>query len=139
MQGIWQGTLTIDPAETLADTFIARSPAIAARVMDGEMMIMSAVDSTFFSLNEVATVIFQAADGLTPLPKDVMPLMVKAWAYNPQGQFVKGPEYAIKLLGPAPKEGADRPVLKTQMFGPPPVTFRAEATDKTPTVEVKLP
>jgi hypothetical protein len=79
------------------------------------------------------------ADGLTPLPKDVMPLMVKAWAYNPQGQFVKGPEYAIKLLGPAPKEGADRPVLKTQMFGPPPVTFRAEATDKTPTVEVKLP
>jgi hypothetical protein len=31
------------------------------------MMIMSAVDSTFFTLNEVATVIWQAADGLTPL------------------------------------------------------------------------
>jgi len=30
-------------------------------------MIMSAVDSTFFTLNEVATVIWQAADGRTPL------------------------------------------------------------------------
>jgi hypothetical protein len=31
------------------------------------MMVMSAVDSTFFTLNEVATVIWQAADGRTPL------------------------------------------------------------------------
>lgn len=54
-------------SESMADTFIARSPAIAARVMGGEMMIMSAADSTFFSLNEVATLIFQAADGQTPL------------------------------------------------------------------------
>jgi hypothetical protein len=30
-------------------------------------MIMSAVDSTFFTLNEVATMIWQAADGRTPL------------------------------------------------------------------------
>jgi len=30
-------------------------------------MIMSAADSTFFTLNEVATVIWQAADGKTPL------------------------------------------------------------------------
>jgi len=31
------------------------------------MMIMSAADSTFFTLNEVATAIWQAADGKTPL------------------------------------------------------------------------
>jgi hypothetical protein len=31
------------------------------------MMIMSAVDSTFFTLDEVATIIWQAADGQTPL------------------------------------------------------------------------
>jgi hypothetical protein len=31
------------------------------------MMIMSAVDSTFFTLNEVATLIWQSADGHTPL------------------------------------------------------------------------
>lgn len=31
------------------------------------MMIMSAVDSTFFTLNEVGTVIWRAADGRTPM------------------------------------------------------------------------
>jgi Coenzyme PQQ synthesis protein D (PqqD) len=35
------------------------------------MMIMSAVDSTFFTLNEVGTVIWQAADGHTPLSEIV--------------------------------------------------------------------
>jgi hypothetical protein len=35
------------------------------------MMIMSAVDSTFFTLNETATAIWQAADGTTPLSKIV--------------------------------------------------------------------
>lgn len=48
-------------------TYIARSSAIAARMLGGETMIMSAVDSTFFTLNEVATAIWQAADGRTPL------------------------------------------------------------------------
>jgi hypothetical protein len=36
-------------------------------MLGGETMIMSAVDSTFFTLNAVATAIWQAADGRTPL------------------------------------------------------------------------
>jgi len=40
-------------------------------MLGGEMMVMSAVDSTFFTLNEVATVIWQAADGQTPLSEIV--------------------------------------------------------------------
>jgi hypothetical protein len=55
----------------MAEKYIARSAAIAARMLGGEMMIMSAVDSTFFTLNEVATVIWQAADGRTPLSEIV--------------------------------------------------------------------
>lgn len=51
----------------MSEKYISRSTAIAARVLGGEMMVMSAVDSTFFTLNEVATVIWQAADGKTPL------------------------------------------------------------------------
>ena len=47
--------------------YIAKSSAIASRLLGGEMMIMSAIDSTFFTLNPVATVIWQAADGRTPL------------------------------------------------------------------------
>jgi hypothetical protein len=48
-------------------TYIARSSAIAARALAGEMMVMNSADSTFFTLNQVATAIFQAADGRTPL------------------------------------------------------------------------
>ncbi len=51
--------------------YIARSSAIAARALAGEMMVMNSADSTFFTLNEVATAIFQAADGRTPLHKIV--------------------------------------------------------------------
>ncbi len=34
--------------------YVARSSQIAARALGGEMMIMSARDSTLFTLNEVA-------------------------------------------------------------------------------------
>jgi hypothetical protein len=52
-------------------TYIARSGAVASRVLGAEMVIMSAEDSTLFSLNEVATLIWQAADGCTPLSEIV--------------------------------------------------------------------
>jgi hypothetical protein len=55
----------------MAEKYIARSKAIAARMIGGEMMVMSAVDSTFFTLNEVASTIWQAADGRTPLSEIV--------------------------------------------------------------------
>ncbi len=55
----------------MAEKYIARSSAIAARLVGGEMMVMSAADSTFFTLNEVASAIWQAADGRTPLSEIV--------------------------------------------------------------------
>ncbi len=47
--------------------YIARSARIAARQLGDEMMIMSAVDSKFFTLNPVAATVWLAADGQTPL------------------------------------------------------------------------
>jgi hypothetical protein len=44
---------------------------VAARQLGGEMVIMSAVDSTLFTLNETATLLWQAADGVTPLSEIV--------------------------------------------------------------------
>ena len=55
----------------MSQKYLTRSSAIASRLLGGEMMVMSAVDSTFFTLNEVATVIWQAADGHTPLSQIV--------------------------------------------------------------------
>ncbi len=53
----------------MQETYIAQSKTVAARKLGGEMMIMSSADSTFFTLNEVGSAIWQAADGRTPLSK----------------------------------------------------------------------
>ena len=55
----------------MSNLYIARSSAIASRVLAGETMVMSVTDSTFFTLNEVATAIWHAADGVTPLTEIV--------------------------------------------------------------------
>jgi hypothetical protein len=55
----------------MSPLYIRRSSQIAARSLGGEMMIMSARDSTLFSLNDVGTVIWQAADGQTSLEEIV--------------------------------------------------------------------
>jgi hypothetical protein len=51
--------------------FVARNPKVAARSLDGEMMIMSGRDSTLFTLNKTATILWQSADGTTPLDEIV--------------------------------------------------------------------
>jgi hypothetical protein len=51
--------------------YVARSKSIAARALGDETMVMSATDSTLFTLNEVASVIWAAADGVTPLDEIV--------------------------------------------------------------------
>ncbi|MGA8267792.1 MAG: PqqD family protein [Candidatus Acidiferrales bacterium] len=49
------------------EIYLARSKSIAARMIGDEMMVMSSRDSTLFSLNPVASIIWNAADGHTPL------------------------------------------------------------------------
>ena len=51
--------------------YVTRNPRVAARSLDGEMMIMSGRDSTLFTLNKTATILWQAADGATPLEQIV--------------------------------------------------------------------
>jgi len=51
--------------------YVARSSEIAARRVGDEMMIMSGRDSTLFTLNEVATGLWEAADGSTALDEIV--------------------------------------------------------------------
>ena len=70
----------------MSETYISRSSNIAARMLAGEMMVMNSADSTFFTLNEVATAIWQAADGRTPLREIVR--------HNVCGQFDIDPEQA---------------------------------------------
>jgi len=55
----------------MSTVYMVRSPRVAARGIDGEMMIMSGRDSTLFTLNRTATILWQAADGTTPLEEIV--------------------------------------------------------------------
>jgi hypothetical protein len=47
--------------------YVSRAANVAARMIGGEMMIMSGRDSSLFSLNETASLLWQAADGRTTL------------------------------------------------------------------------
>jgi hypothetical protein len=55
----------------MSKLYVARNPRVAARSLDGEMMIMSGRDSTLFTLNKTATILWQAADGTTSLDQIV--------------------------------------------------------------------
>jgi hypothetical protein len=68
--------------------YVSRSKAIAARALGDETMIMSATNSTLFTLDEVASIIWAAADGVTPLDEIVTNKIC--------GQYDVAPETALK-------------------------------------------
>jgi hypothetical protein len=99
-------------------SYIARTTQVAARALGGEMMIMSASDSTLFNLNEVATAIWQAADGQTPLEKIVENVIcaqfdtVPDQALRDAEQFVKDlSEHGILMV-------SDRPIPPPEAVAP---------------------
>jgi Coenzyme PQQ synthesis protein D (PqqD) len=71
----------------MKEIYVARSSAVASRVLDGEIIIMSATDSTLFSLSEVATVIWQAADGHTPLSEIVHGRICAEFDVTPEAAY----------------------------------------------------
>src|SRR6202161_2563124 len=80
-------------------TYIARSSAIAARALAGEMMVLSSADSTFFTLNEVATAIFQAADGRTPLREIVRGRICEQFDVDPEQAQADAERFVTELSG----------------------------------------
>ncbi len=64
-------------------SYIAKSPATAARLLGDETIIMSTVDSTLFSLNATGTVIWEAADGQTPLSSIIEEKVCATFAVGP--------------------------------------------------------
>jgi len=50
-----------------AEMYLMQSADIAARTLGEDTVVMSTLDSTVFMLNSVGTVIWNAADGATPL------------------------------------------------------------------------
>jgi len=61
------------------------------------MMVMSAVDSTFFTLNSVASVIWQAADGHTPLSEIVARHVCNEFEIDPETALLDAERFVTEL------------------------------------------
>ena len=79
--------------------YIARSNQIAARNLGGEMMIMSAPDSTLFSLNDVGTLIWEAADGETTLQEIVERKVCAEFDVDPAEALEDAESFVRELAG----------------------------------------
>jgi coenzyme PQQ synthesis protein D (PqqD) len=81
----------------MPETYITRSTGIAARLLAGEMMVMNPADSTFFTLNEVATTIWQAADGRTPLRQIVRDRVCEQFDVSPEKAMADAQTFVAEL------------------------------------------
>ena len=81
----------------MSDLYVARNPRVAARSLDGEMMIMSGRDSTLFTLNKTATILWQAADGATPLEEIVQQKICAEFEVEP-GEALRDAEVLARDL-----------------------------------------
>ena len=80
-----------------ANRYVARATNVAARLIGGEMMIMSGLDSSLFSLNETASILWQAADGVTPLAQVVEQRICKDYDVDPAAALRDAEELAEEL------------------------------------------
>jgi len=96
----------------MSETYIARSSTIAARALAGEMMIMNSADSTFFTLNEVATAIWQAADGRTPLREIVHGQVCEQFDVDPDEAQADAEQFVAELSGHGILLVSDQPLAQ---------------------------
>ena len=81
----------------MSSRYIARSPRIAARKLGGEMIVMSAADSSLFTLNEVAATIWQSADGSTTLESIVRKQVCEQFEIS-EAEAMRDAEEFVKQL-----------------------------------------
>lgn len=103
----------------MTETYIARSSAIAARALAGEMMIMNSLDSTFFTLNEVATAIWQAADGRTPLREIVRSRVCEQFDIDPDQAQKDAEQFVADLSQHGILLVSEQPLINPSAAAPP--------------------
>ena len=94
----------------MSPVYIARSTAVAARTLDGEMMIMSAKDSTLFTLNPVGTIIWQSADGTTPLDEIVVKKVCAEFEIDPADALKDAESFVNELSSHGILRVSDEPI-----------------------------
>jgi Coenzyme PQQ synthesis protein D (PqqD) len=94
----------------MSEKYIMRSSAVAARMLGGEMMIMSVKDSTFFTLDPIATTIWQAADGRTALSEIVATKICAEFDVGLEAAVCDAQQFAEELAAHGILLISDRPI-----------------------------
>ena len=92
--------------------YIARSSQTAARLLGDEMVIISAGDPRVFSLNEVATIIWEAADGRTPLDEIIADRVCAKFEVAPQVALKDAEELVQELSSQGILLVSDQPIVR---------------------------
>ena len=94
----------------MSEKYIKPSRNIAARMLDDEMIVMSVRDSAVYSLNAIASGIWSAADGFTPLREIVASKVLPEFEVEPEVAY----RDALELVEELAREGilvvADHPI-----------------------------
>ena len=94
----------------MSTRYIARSPRIAARKLGDETIVMSAADSSLFTLNEVATAIWQSADGRTTLKSIVATKVCEEFEVSEADALRDAEELVAQLAGHGILMVSDQPI-----------------------------
>lgn len=97
----------------MSKLYVARSTRVAARSLDGEMMIMSGRDSTLFTLNRTATIIWQAADGVTSLEEIIARKICPEFEVEQKDALQDAETLARELASHGILEVSDEPISQT--------------------------
>lgn len=101
----------------MSKLFMARNPRVAARSLDGEMMIMSARDSTLFTLNKTATILWQSADGSTPLDEIVQKRICAEFEVEPAEALQDAETLARELASHEILQISEQPIPQRNASG----------------------
>src|SRR5437764_1094386 len=98
--------------------YVARNPRVAARSLDGEMMIMSGKDSTLFTLNKTATILWQSADGATPLQEIVQKKICTEFQVEPAAALEDAETLARELASHEILQISETPIAQQSPIRP---------------------
>jgi Coenzyme PQQ synthesis protein D (PqqD) len=96
----------------MSKLYLARNPRVAARGLGGEMMIMSGRDSTLFTLNKTATILWQSADGKTPLDEIVEQRICNEFEVEPAKALQDAETLARELAGHEILQVSEEPIFQ---------------------------
>ncbi len=105
----------MEPDSMSTQRYLSRATHVAARLFGGEVMIMSGTDSSLYSLNETASILWQAADGVTPLAQIVERDICTVYEVEPATALRDAEELADELARQGILQISDAPLTEPAM------------------------